>query len=387
MEWTFSDSVRLSLLSFSEASKACAALPGFSLFRRSLQPERIEYCRAELLPDCLVGSLAVPDKTHPLHLAFSLAFYLDRGQLILAADEQTLPALQSLLFPEEPLDTSDVFHLFFSFLESLIQEDMLAELDYGAIPNFQLMDPQFTHLSFDLENKYTVPYTWGSVGIIYNTTMVDEPITSWGAMFDEKYAGQVLMINNSRDALMAALCYLGYDINTTDEAQLTEAFQLVKNAKDKGVYQAFVMDEVFGKMEGGNAAITMYYAGDYLTMLENNEDLAFVIPEEGSNWFVDAMCVLKSSQHKAEAYEWINFIASTDSNLANMDYIWYASPNAEALAEYPAYYEEQYGEPLDEEIYNIMAIPDEERERCEIYVNLPQETLKFYDKLWTQLGV
>ena len=195
------------------------------------------------------------------------------------------------------------------------------------------------------------------------------------------------MINNSRDALMAALCYLGYDINTTDEAQLTEAFQLVKDAKDKGVYQAFVMDEIFGKMEGGNAAIAMYYAGDYLTMLENNEDLAFVIPEEGSNWFVDAMCVLKSSQHKAEAYEWINFIASTDCNLANMDYIWYASPNAEALAKYPTYYEEVYGEPLDEEIYNIMAIPDEERERCEIYVNLPQETLKFYDKLWTQLGV
>ena len=269
----------------------------------------------------------------------------------------------------------------------LIQEDMLAELDYDAIPNFEKIDPQFTHLSYDPENKYTVPYTWGSVGIIYNTAMVDEPITSWGAMFDEKYAGQVLMINNSRDALMAALCYLGYDINTTDEGQLTEAFQLVKDAKDKGVYQAFVMDEIFGKMEGGNAAISMYYAGDYLTMLENNEDLAFVIPEEGSNWFVDAMCVLKSSQHKEEAQEWINFIASTDSNLANMDYIWYASPNAEALAEYPAYYEELYEEPLDEEIYNIMAIPDEVRARCEIYVNLPQETLKFYDKLWTQLGV
>ena len=269
----------------------------------------------------------------------------------------------------------------------LIQEDMLAELDYDAIPNFELMDSQFTHLSFDPENKYTVPYTWGSVGIIYNTTMVDEPVTSWSAMFDEKYAGQVLMINNSRDALMAALCYLGYDINTTDEGQLTEAFELVKNAKDEGVYQAFVMDEVFGKMEGGNAAIAMYYAGDYLTMLENNEDLAFVIPEEGSNWFVDAMCVLKSSQHKDEAMEWINFIASTDSNLANMDYIWYASPNAEALAEYPAYYAETYGEALDEEIYNIMAIPDEVRARCELYVNLPQETLRFYDKLWTQLGV
>lgn len=269
----------------------------------------------------------------------------------------------------------------------LIQEDLLAELNYDNIPNFQLMDPQFTHLSFDPENKYTVPYTWGSVGIIYNTKMVDEPITSWGAMFDEKYAGQVLMINNSRDALMAALCYLGYDINTTDEAQLTEAFELVKNAKDKGVYQAFVMDEIFGKMEGGNAAIAMYYAGDYLTMLENNEDLAFVVPEEGSNWFVDAMCVLKSSQHKDEAMEWINFIAGTDANLANMDYIWYASPNAEALAEYPAYYEEQNGEALDQELYNIMAAPADVLERCELYVNLPQETLKFYDKLWTQLGV
>ena len=269
----------------------------------------------------------------------------------------------------------------------LIQEDLLAELNYDNIPNFQLMDPQFTHLSFDPENKYTVPYTWGSVGIIYNTTMVDEPITSWGAMFDEKYAGQVLMINNSRDALMAALCYLGYDINTTDEAQLDEAFQLVKDAKDKGVYQAFVMDEIFGKMEGGNAAIAMYYAGDYLTMLENNEDLAFVVPEEGSNWFVDAMCVLKSSQHKDEAMEWINFIAGTDASLANMDYIWYASPNAEALAEYPAYYEEQNGEALDQELYNIMAAPADVLDRCELYVNLPQETLKYYDKLWTQLGV
>ena len=131
----------------------------------------------------------------------------------------------------------------------------------------------------------------------------------------------------------------------------------------------------------------MERAGDYLTMLENNEDLAFVVPEEGSNWFVDAMCVLKSSQHKDEAMEWINFIAGTDASLANMDYIWYASPNAEALAEYPAYYEEQNGEALDQELYNIMAAPADVLDRCELYVNLPQETLKYYDKLWTQLGV
>ena len=269
----------------------------------------------------------------------------------------------------------------------LIDEGMLAELNYDNIPNYEKIGEQYKSLSFDPENKYTVPYTWGTLGIIYNTAKVQEPITSWSAMFDPQYAGQVLMINNSRDALGIALMDLGYSVNTDSEEELRAAYDLLAEAKKAGVYQAWVMDEVFDKMEAGEAAVATYYAGDYLSMLENNEDLVYVVPEEGSNWFVDAMCVLKSSQHKAEAYEWINFIASTDSNLANMDYIWYASPNAEALAEYPAYYEEVYGEPLDEELYHIMAIPDEERERCEIYVNLPQETLKFYDKLWTQLGV
>ena len=269
----------------------------------------------------------------------------------------------------------------------LIEEDMLAELDYDNIPNFDLIDDTYKHLSYDPENKYTVPYAWGTLGIIYNTAMVSEPITSWSAMFDPQYAGQVLMINNSRDAIGAALLSLGYSLNTTDESQLEEAFNLIKQAKDNGVYQAFVMDEVFGKMEGGNAAIAMYYAGDYLTMLENNEDLAFVIPEEGSNWFVDAMCVLKSSQHKDEAEEWINFIASTDANLANMDYIWYASPNTEALEEYPAYYQEVNDEELDPELYEIMAPSEETLARCELYENLPKATLRLYDSLWTRLGI
>ena len=269
----------------------------------------------------------------------------------------------------------------------LIAEDMLAELNYDNIPNYALIDDQYKGLSYDPDNKYTVPYTWGTLGIIYNTTMVDEPITSWDAMFDTKYAGQVLMIRNSRDALAAALLDLGYDINTTDEAQIQEAYTLLSNAKNAGVYQAFVMDEIFQKMEGGNAAIAMYYAGDYLTMLENNPDLAYVVPEEGSNWFVDAMCVLKDAQHKDEAEEWINFIAGTDANLANMDYIWYASPNAEALAAYPDYYQETYGEVLDMGLYEIMAAPQEVLDRCTLYENLPAETLSLYNDLWTELGI
>ena len=268
----------------------------------------------------------------------------------------------------------------------LIAEDMLAELDYSSIPNYEKIDAQYKGLSFDPENKYTVPYTWGTLGIIYNTQRVTGPVT-WDLMFDQEHAGDVLMIRNSRDALAAALLDLDYDLNTTDESQIREAYELLASAKEKGVYQAFVMDEVFQKMEGGNAAIAMYYAGDYLTMLENNPDLAYVVPEEGSNWFVDAMCILKGAQNVEEAHEWINFIASTESNLANMDYIWYASPNAEALEGYPAYYEETYGEPLDMELYEIMAAPSDVLSRCTLYENLPAETLTLYNDLWTELGI
>ena len=269
----------------------------------------------------------------------------------------------------------------------LIDEGMLAELNYDNIPNYEKIGEQYKSLSFDPENKYTVPYTWGTLGIIYNTAKVQEPITSWSAMFDPQYAGNVLLINNSRDALGIALLYLGYSVNTTDEAEIQEAYQLIADAVKNGVYQGKVMDEVFQKMEGGNAAIATYYAGDYLSMLENNEDLAYVVPEEGSNWFVDAMCVLKTSQHKEEAEAWINFMASTEANLRNMDYIWYASPNAEALETYPAYYEETYGEPLDPALYEIMAPSQEVLDRCEAYLVLPAETRTLYNDLWTQLGI
>lgn len=274
-------------------------------------------------------------------------------------------------------------------IAKLIEEDMLEELDYGNIPNFSLIDSRFKHLSYDPENLYTVPYTWGTLGIIYNTAMVDEEITSWSALYDDKYAGNVLLINNSRDALGAALLYLGYSVNTTDEAEIREAYEVIADANRRGVFQGKVMDEVFQKMEGGNAAIATYYAGDYLSMVENQADgvdLAFVIPEEGSNWFVDAMCVLKDAPHYENAMKWINFIASTDANLANMDYIWYASPNTQALEQYPAYYEELYGEELDPELYEIMAAPAQVLERCEMYLVLPPATRALYNELWVQLG-
>ena len=175
-------------------------------------------------------------------------------------------------------------------------------------------------------------------------------------------------------------------MNTTDEAQSREADELGADAKARGVYAGQGMDEIFQIMEGGNMAIATYYAGDFLTMYEANPDLPFVIPEEGSNWFVDSMCILKDAQNVDEAHEWINFIASTESNLKNMDFIWYASPNTEALEQYPAYYEETYGEPLDMDLYEIMAAPDSVLENCSMYENLPADTLALYNDLWIELG-
>ena len=274
-------------------------------------------------------------------------------------------------------------------IAQFIEEDMLSELNYDLIPNFSLIDDRFKHLPYDPENKYTVPYTWGTVGIIYNAAVIDEPIDSWSVLYDDKYAGDVLLINNSRDAMGIALKYLGYSMNTTDEAEIRAAYEIIADANDRGVFQGKVMDAVFQKMEGGNAAIATYYAGDYLSMVDNQAedvDLAFVIPKEGSNWFVDAMCVLKDAPHYEEAHEWINFIASTEANLANMDYIWYASPNKEALEQYPAYYEELYEEELDPEVYEIMAAPQEVLDRCELYLSLPAETRDLYKELWIQLG-
>ena len=269
----------------------------------------------------------------------------------------------------------------------MIEEGLLAELNYDNIPNFELIDSQYKNLSYDPENKYTVPYTWGTLGIIYNPTITGGEIDSWSALFDAKYAGQVGMIGNPRDAIGAALLYLGYSVNTTSEAEIREAYQLIADAKASGVYQGFFMDQLYDKMEAGETAVCTYYAGDFLSMHENNPDLRFVVPKEGSNWFVDAMCVLASAEHKEEAEAWINFICKTDSCLANMDFIWYASPNAEALEQYPAYYEEVNGEPMDPALYAVMAAPADVLANCEAYVNLPAETLALYTDLWVELGI
>jgi len=271
----------------------------------------------------------------------------------------------------------------------LIEEDMLAQLNFDNIPNFSLIGDAYKNLSYDPENLYSVPYAWGTLGIIYNPTMTGGDIDGWDALFDPQYAGNVLMIRNPRDAIGIALMSLGYSVNTINTDEINEAYARLADAKQAGVYQSFVMDEVFDKMETGEAAIAPYYAGDYVSMLEVNEDLRFVLPQGvgGSNWFVDAMCVLKDAENKDEAEAWINFMCSTEASLANMDYIYYASPNQGALEQYPAYYEEVYGAALDPGVFEIMAPSQSVLKHCEAYLTLPQDILTLYSNLWIQMGI
>lgn len=258
-------------------------------------------------------------------------------------------------------------------ISRLIEEGMLEKLNFDNIPNFANIDDRYKNLEYDPTNEYSVPYTWGIVGLIYNTSMIDDEITSWSALFNPKYAGQILQFDNSRDAMATALFYLGYSVNTTNEAELYEAYELL--VRQKPILQGYVMDQIYDKLEGGEAAIGPYYAGDALLMMENNPDLAFVVPEEGTNLFVDAMCIPKGAANKENAELFINFMCDTEIALRNMAVTCYATPVRTAY------------EALDEETRNneIMFPKDDVLNRCEIYKNLPQATLNLYDELWVKL--
>ena len=210
------------------------------------------------------------------------------------------------------------------------QEGMLLELDFDNIPNYQYIDDTFKGTSYDPENKYSVPYTWGTVGIIYNSKYVDEAdVTGWELMWNEKYAGKILMVDNSRDAFGITQYMLGYDVNTTDEAELQHCADML--AQQKPVLQQYVMDQIFATMQNEEAWIAAYYAGDYLVMAEENPDLKFFLPEHpGFNLFIDAMCIPSCAQEKEAAELFINFLCDPEISAANMEWVCYSTPISEA---------------------------------------------------------
>ena len=255
----------------------------------------------------------------------------------------------------------------------MIEEDMLVPLDHGNIPNMIYIDPQFSDPEYDPGSRYSVPYTWNTVAIIYNKELVDEEPTSWDILWDEKYKGQILMFSNSRDAFAIACKKLGYSMNTESEEELREAAELL--IEQKSLVQAYVMDQIFDKMENNEAAIAPYYAGDATLMMPYNENIAVAFPEEGTNLFIDAACIPKNSQHKEAAEMFINFLNEPNVAAENAEFIGYATPNLAAYAL------------LDSEVQEDEAIypPEYVIENSEQFIHLSEETNLLMDQLWTEV--
>ena len=267
-------------------------------------------------------------------------------------------------------------------IQRMINEGMLEELNFDNIPNFEYIAPEFRNQYYDPDNLYSVPYTYGMVGIIYNTKMVDEAdVGSWELLWNEKYAGKILQFNNARDAFGTAMYYQGIDVNTKDRAQWEIAVNLLK--QQKPLVQGYVMDEVFNKMKGESAAIAPYYAGDYLTMYDSNDALAFYYPKEGTNVFVDAMCIPKGSRNKEVAEAYINFMLTEEIAVANAEYIGYASPNllVRENEDYIAYMEDWHEDAM------TILYPDTASVPTQYYHMLDADTQAISNELWEQLKI
>lgn len=257
----------------------------------------------------------------------------------------------------------------------MTKEGMLQPLNTANIPNLQFIDPKLLHMEYDPGAAYSVPYTWGTVVLIYNTTMVtpETDVETWDLLWNENYKGSILMFNNPRDAYGIALKRAGFGLNPENQEQIDKATEMLK--EQKPLVQAYVMDEIFDKMGAGEAAIAPYYAGDALTMIDENPDLAAAFPREGTNIFVDAMCIPKDAKQKEAAELYINFLCEPAVSAANCAYIGYSTPNTEALAL------------LDEEIRtNPIAYPGTDViEKAEYFTLLPDDFNRALDAGWKEL--
>lgn len=261
-------------------------------------------------------------------------------------------------------------------ISRMIKEDMLQPLDFDNIPNYKYIMDKFKSPEYDSDAKFSIPYTWGTVGIVYNSELTDlsEDEIDWDVFWNSDYADNVLMFDNPRDAFAIAQSLLGQSMNTEDKKELRAAADKLKEQK-KNV-QAYVMDEIFDKMGAGEAAFAPYYAGDAITMMEDNESLGFVLPKSGTNLFIDAMCIPKCAKQKQAAEMYINFMCEPETALAVADYLGYSTPNSGTY------------ELLDDEIKEDgISYPDDEflNERCETFRNLSDEANRYMQDLWTEI--
>ncbi len=259
-------------------------------------------------------------------------------------------------------------------IERMRRENMLEKIDFTKIPNYALIDEKFKNLYYDPQNEYSVPYMWGTIGIIYNRKMVQEPVDSWAILWNPKYAKQIFIMDSLRDSIGMALKFRGYSLNASDDAALTAARDAL--IAQKPLVQAYVVDEVKDKMIAGEGALAVVWSGDAVFMMEKNPDLAYAIPKEGTNVWIDAMVILKGGKHKAEAEEFINFMTRPDIAKKNVEYIGYASPIPEVVRQLPP-----------EVQADIASYPSEALLKNAEFFHDLGDNLSKYDKVWTEVKV
>ena len=260
-------------------------------------------------------------------------------------------------------------------ISKMISEELLHPINWDNIPNRKHIGEEYWSQAagFDSANTYAVPYTWGTVGILYNSTLVKEPIDEWADLWDSYYTDEVLMQDSVRDAFMVALKKLGHSVNTTDEPTLKDAKKALTD--QKSIVQAYVVDQVRDKMISGEAAIGVIYSGEALYTMSENEDLEYVIPKEGTNLWLDCWVIPKNAKHVANAEKFIDFLCRPDIALMNFEYITYSTPNTSAIELIE-----------DEELKNSeIAFPNLADYNLEVYQYLGEDVDRLYNNLWKQV--
>lgn len=257
-------------------------------------------------------------------------------------------------------------------IEYMISKDLLNEIDYSSMDNFKNLDERFTNLGYDPNSKHSVPYMWGTMGIVYNKNMVTEPVDSWEILWDKKYAGKILMLDSSRDTIGVTLKMLGYSLNTKNIDELNEAKKALIDQKD--IVRAYEVDTYKDQMIAEEAAMALCWSGDAMLLMDENENLAYSIPKEGTNLWFDGMAIPKTSQNKELAETFINYMMNAEVAAKNSNYIKFASPNKAALDFIP-----------EEEVNNEYLYPKGDiNELGEVFLDLGEFTTE-YDKAWTEI--
>lgn len=319
-------------------------------------------------------------KDKPTLYVYNWGDYIDEDVLEIFEKETGIKVVYDTFATNEDMyvkiksggSTYDVIFPSDYMLTRMREEDMLAKIDLAKIPNYTHLEDRFLGTEYDPNNEYALPYMWGTMGILYNTTLVDEVVDSWDILWDAKYRKDILMLDSQRDAIGAALLKLGYSLNTLDPGELAEAGELLK--QQKPLVLAYVVDEGKDKMVAGEAKLALTWSGEAAYAREENDDLAYVIPKEGTNLWFDVMAIPKGSKNQEGAMQFMDFLNRPEIALRNAEYTGYATPNLTARAM------------LSEEIrLDRSSYPEaEDLVKAEVFVNLGKN-LKEYDRIWTEV--